>query len=210
MRTLLKPLLTVICAALLILTSSSIVGEESKGLYVFGNVSLFSEDEEVRHGGGLGFGAGLGFQFNKLLALELAWDSAPSIDSTKLNDYLRAQPIVPGTRRHFDVEAEANRFVSFTGVASLKVSDHLSLVGKVGVVRSWRLETVHFRLPRSNDVIRTDINEQLYSPVVSAGIRFKLPRFENASIELKITRFLRDEIKSSFFGASIKFPFPKG
>lgn len=210
MRTYLKPLLTAIYATLLILSSSLIVGEESRGLYVVGNLSLFSEDVEVRHGDGIGFGAGIGFQFNKLLALELAWDSAPAVESVKLNDYLQAQPIVPNTRRYFDVKTEANRFVSFFGVASLKVSDQLSLVGKVGVARSWRLETVHFRLPQASDVIRTDISEQLYSPVVSAGFRLKLPRFENASIELKTTRFLRDKLKSSFFGASIKFPFPKG
>lgn len=217
MRTYLKSLTTIVGVILLIVSSSLALGEESRGLYLVGNLSLFSEDVEVRHGDGFGFGAGVGYQFNNLFSLELSWDSAPAVESSKLNEYLESLPRVSGTRHYFDVDPEANRFVSLVGVASFSTSERVSLVVRAGLARYWRLESVHFYLRPSDgsgsqngDVIRTEIDEQEYTPMMSAGVRFKLPRFENASIEVKLARYFKADVESSFLGASIKFPFPKG
>ena len=218
MRTYLKSLSTIIGSTLLILSSSLALGEESRGLYIVGNLSLFSEDVNARHGDGLGFGAGAGYQFNELFGLELAWDSAPAIEASTLNAHLQTQPPVPDTPNYYNVRPEANRFVSFVGTASFRTSDRFSFVGRVGVARYWRLETVHYNLrppagigPAPGEVVRTNLEQQQYTPVASVGLRFKkLPKYENASIELKLTRYFKDDVKSSFFSASIKFPFPRG
>ena len=182
-------------------------------MYVVGGLSIFTEDAEVRHGGGIGYGIGLGLQVNNTLALELLWDSAPEIHPANLNEYLESRPRDSSQQRVYDVEAESNKYVSLFGVASLNVNERMSLIGKVGVARYWRLETINFDLVSSTGEPmqqRTAIYEQSYSPVVSAGLRLNLPRFEKISIDLTITGFLQDSIESSFFGADIKFPFPKG
>ena len=62
----------------------------------------------------------------------------------------------------------------------------------------------------STELIRTEIDEQKYAPVMQVGLRFKFPMIEKMSIDLTMTQFFGDDIKSSFFGASVKFPFPKG
>ena len=211
-----NPFYYIVCVVPILLAISLSAAEESRGLYVFGNLSIFNEDAEVRHGSGLGFGAGAGYQFNKFFALEFSWDAAPSIEPAELNQYLQSRPIVPSTRRYFDVEAEGNKYVSFHGTLTLSANKQISIMSKVGVVRRWRLETVHFLVVTTSigqpttDLIRTEIDEQRYAPVMQVGLRLKLPKFEKVSIDLTMTQFFGDDIKSSFFGTSVKFPFPKG
>ena len=58
-----------ICVITVVLASSLSADEEPRGLYVVANVSFFNEDAKIRHGSGVGFGGGAGYQFNKFFLL---------------------------------------------------------------------------------------------------------------------------------------------
>ena len=123
--------------ALLLVFSLPALSEEVNW-YVYGGLSLHSEETETLVGDGIGLQLGLGAQLNQTFGLEFRIDTAPAIEPDSLIDEVEQEFNISVI--NYEIETTPNVYSSILGTLTFPMNDTTSIILRAGYT-TYSVET---------------------------------------------------------------------
>lgn len=184
-----KSLISLFCAVLFVMSASA---QDSKW-YFLGGISLYDEDLDALVGSGIGTRIGLGAQFNEMYGIETIFDNAKPADPSDVANALELSS--------YEIETTGHRYLSTLLTASFAAGEKGAFVGKVGFARYWAEAEIE------TQGVSVKVDESGTSAVAALGYAFSLGEDGKNQIELGVTQYFEEDVKSLSTNLAWKYNF---
>ena len=198
---------TVLPILLLVLLPLSLSAQDKRdlpglNLYIVGGPSFYPEDVDAAVGEGLGIRIGAGMQFTKRFGVEWLLDITPNIETYLISEIL--DELIGDT---YKLETTGHIYSSLFATTNISLTKGIDFVAKLGYSSHVYEVIYEFQEEQSTTLARHRYREKENTPVAALGFQFPIRRERESTLEICITRFLKENVNATALNLSLKQVF---
>lgn len=195
---------TVLAILLLVLLPLSLSAQDKRdlpglNLYIVGGPSFYPEDVDAAVGEGLGIRIGAGMQFTERFGVEWLLDITPNIETYLISEIL--DELIGDT---YKLETTGHIYSSLFATTNVSLTKGIDFVAKLGYSSHVYEVNYEFQEEQSATLARHRYREKENTPVVALGFQFPIRRERESTLEISITRFLKENVSATSLNLSLK------
>jgi len=198
---------TVLALLLLVLLSLPLSAQDKRdlpglNLYIVGGPSFYPEDVDAAVGEGLGIRIGAGMQFTERFGVEWLLDITPNIETYLISEIL--DELIGDT---YKLETTGHIYSSLFATTNISLTKGIDFVAKLGYSSHVYEVIYEFQEEQSTTLARHRYREKENTPVAALGFQFPIRRERESTLEISITRFLKENVNATSLNLSLKQVF---
>ncbi|MXX95911.1 MAG: hypothetical protein F4039_10040 [Gammaproteobacteria bacterium] len=198
---------TVLPILLLVLLPLSLSAQDKRdlpglNLYIVGGPSFYPEDVDAAVGEGLGIRIGAGMQFTERFGVEWLLDITPNIETYLISEIL--DELIGDT---YKLETTGHIYSSLFATTNISLTKGIDFVAKLGYSSHVYEVIYEFQEEQSTTLARHRYREKENTPVAALGFQFPIRRERESTLEISITRFLKENVNATALNISLKQVF---
>lgn len=171
-------------------------------LYLVGGPSFYPEDVDAAVGKGLGIRIGAGMQFTERFGVEWLLDITPNIETYLISEIL--EEVIGDT---YKLETSGHIYSSLFATTNFSLTKHIDFVVKLGYSSHVYEVSYEFQEEQSTVLARYQYREKENTPVAALGFQFPIRRERESTLEISLTRFLKENVNATALNLSLKQVF---